>query len=194
MKSKSEAELFIQKFEKEERRKFESKLKKQIKDAKALFKQAEQSLRQNKEVKAIVTVGTTPEWNDGEECVHSEESFLLFHDGTYNHAHTIIDFAEQVLEEEVNPSTENPFENKSVIKRFEDKFGKLLASLLLDCEYKINKYKYNQDEYFSFKRHKKRCDIVLPSGEEAFGTNFLIVFLLKDDQLVIGKEDYECGW
>lgn len=118
----------------------------------------------------VYIIGFTPEWNDGEECYHESDVYI---DGTslFNGISSVFDRLYDCYD--VN--------NQSNLDEHVPKYLHHINKKLKNSELeKINEF---------FRKYS-----IEDTLQTVFNTNWIITIDFRGDNVVITKDDYECGY
>lgn len=182
---------FMKSFKKSETAKAERALKKKLASVEKLAKLADGWLTDK--VKAIVILGETPLWNDGEDLVHSDNYAVFYSDGKLDDGYDFHERYSECFDWNDAPDLARPRtkEHEEGCLEFSKRYGKTICDLLSKCETKIHIEKWGSYNGTISPEKKDEISVANKLYNLAFGTNFIVILTRNEDGIQLEKLKYE---
>lgn len=205
-------EQFLEEYSARETEAFKKKLAERIGSAKSLVAQVDEWWGDS--IKALVILGETPTWNDGEECIHADRYSVFYQDGSVSDRADILSY----IDENYYCFTEDGESKKAEqsLQRLKEFYGETVISLAFEVSYTTEEKSYEKNVYGErvpgqwerpvigtetvtykvnkFAEPEKELRFETSLAQKAFDTNYIVVFTRENNELRIEIKDIEPRW
>lgn len=178
---------FMSSFKKSETAKAERVLKKKLVSVEKIADLADGWLTDD--IKAIVILGETPLWNDGEDLHHSDSYAVFYTDGKLDDGYDLHERYSECFEKDDVPNLARPRtkEHEEGCLEFSERYGKTICDLLSKCETKIHTTDWGSYNSSISPKKKDKISVANKLYNLAFGTNFIVILTRDEDGIQIEK-------